>query len=199
MDSKFNFVLEKKKISLVNEEQQINYTISFNNEEEASQWADVIKVLIEDSSAKYFGVDLSQTMGSSMVSFIIEDTIKRLENSKDTNGLFRVSGSKYDVEKLKNAYRPNNMDLLNQFDDNVVTGFLKLYLRLLPDPLCTFDHYEDFLACARSDDVVGSIKKVVQNLPEIHRANLRHLMLFLKDVSLNSNVNMMVCNFSLLL
>lgn len=195
MDSKFIYVLEKKKITITNEEQQINYTISFNNEEEASQWADVIKVLIEDSSAKYFGVDLSQTMGPNKVSFIIEDTIKRLENSKDTNGLFRVSGSKYDVVNLKNAYRPNNMELLNQFDDNVVTGFLKLYLRLLPDPLCTFDHYSEFLACARADDVVGSIKKVVQSLPEINQVNLRYLMLFLKDVALNSSVNMMVCNY----
>lgn len=68
----------------------------------------------------------------------------------DMEGLYRVSGFADDVEALKirleSDYEQGENFLKNCDDVHVVTGVLKLYFRLLPVPLITFDAYPHFLA-----------------------------------------------------
>ena len=53
-------------------------------------------------------------------------------------------------------------------DVHSVSSLLKLYFRELPDPLCTYKLYEDFLAAAKvpEDLRLSAMRKVVMTLPK---------------------------------
>jgi hypothetical protein len=65
-------------------------------------------------------------------------------------GIYRVSGFADDVQSLKSKFESewDQMErILSQCEDiHVITGVLKLYFRLLPIPLITYDAYPHFLA-----------------------------------------------------
>jgi hypothetical protein len=64
-----------------------------------------------------------------------------------SEGIYRISGTKADVERLKRAFcygHPNLHDPSDWDDINVIAGVLKVFLRELPSPVLTFDLYEDF-------------------------------------------------------
>lgn len=66
-------------------------------------------------------------------------------------GLYRVSGFADDVEALKVRLEADGEVaaefILRACDDvHVITGVLKLYFRLLPIPVITFDSYPLFMA-----------------------------------------------------
>jgi hypothetical protein len=62
-----------------------------------------------------------------------------------------VSGFVDDVEALKDrleSHWENADQVLRESDDvHVITGLLKLYFRLLPIPLITFDAYPNLMSC----------------------------------------------------
>lgn len=80
-------------------------------------------------------------------------------------------------------------------DVHSVAGLLKLYLRELPEPLCTFALYDEWIRCvdSKSDSScrLDSISAVIKQLPATHRANLRHLIKFLHNLTLNQEQNKM--------
>ena len=55
-------------------------------------------------------------------------------------------------------------------DVHSVSSLLKLYFRELPDPLCTYKLYDQFLAAAKlpEDLRLSAMRKVVKNLPKDH-------------------------------
>ena len=62
-------------------------------------------------------------------------------------------------------------------DCHSVSSLLKLYFRELPDPLCTYKLYEEFLSAAKvpEDLRLSAMRKVVKCLPNEHlRYTLRH-------------------------
>ena len=66
-------------------------------------------------------------------------------------GIYRVSGVKHKVEKLCQAFE-NGAELVDLTDQNpnVVANVLKLYMRQLPEPLLTFDLYQEFIRVAET-------------------------------------------------
>jgi hypothetical protein len=65
-----------------------------------------------------------------------------------SEGIYRVSGTKADIERLKRAFcygYPNLHDLHDWDDINVIAGVLKVFLRELPSPLLTYELYDEFL------------------------------------------------------
>lgn len=68
-----------------------------------------------------------------------------------TEGLYRVSGFVDDVESLKDrlesSWETADQVLRETEDIHVITGVLKLYFRLLPVPLVSFDAYPHLIAC----------------------------------------------------
>ena len=53
-------------------------------------------------------------------------------------------------------------------DVHSVSSLLKLYFRELPDPLCTYKAYEDFLEAAKlpEDLRLSAMRQVLSNLPK---------------------------------
>lgn len=173
------------------------YTVTTSTDDEAAQWVDLLQNLIQEAIENmYFGVELTQVAGPDMIPSIIRDTVNRISNFKETNGIFRISGSKNEIDTLKKAYNSKNKPIsLDDYDIYVVTGLLKLYLRELPNPLCTFEYYNDFLACASSGTVADSIKECIRKLPEAYQVNLKYLIQFVKSVGDLSEINQMVSSW----
>lgn len=117
-------------------------------------------------------------------------------------GIYRLSGSVPHVNKLKGMFDTNsdspNLDFRNPenffHDVNSVAGLLKQFLRDLPDPLLTREHYTAFIEAAKSDDETvrrDSLHAIINNLPDPNYATLRALTLHLHRVMDNSHTNRM--------
>ena len=65
----------------------------------------------------------------------------------DHEGIFRVSGSVRDIERLKTVYEINggDVEIDDEEDVRAVAGLLKLFLRELPDSVIPTDVVRQFL------------------------------------------------------
>jgi hypothetical protein len=67
----------------------------------------------------------------------------------DVQGIFRISGTKDEVDSLKTSFDSGlDVDFNKVKDPHAVSNILKQYLRELPDPLLTFDKYDTFIQIA---------------------------------------------------
>ena len=95
---------------------------------------------------------------------------------------------------------------LNQTNDHIrqdvhsVSSLLKLYFRELPDPLCTYQAYEDFLEAAKlpEDLRLSATRQVLSTLPKENFRTLEFLMRHLHKVSLKGeNTGMTAKNLAI--
>lgn len=119
---------------------KINYSIIFNS-------PDLRHI------RRIFGIDLTTfcKASDSIRPFIVEQCIAEVERrGLRTEGIYRACGSSDEIEALKNRFESSwDQTELDQIDDiHVITGLLKLYLRLLPIPLINFDSYSHFIDAA---------------------------------------------------
>ena len=125
-------------------------------------------------------------------------------------GVYRVSGVKSRVEKLCQAFE-NGADLVDLSDvqPNVIANVVKLYMRQLPEPLCTFRSYSEFIREGRrcpaleasqtkptdwdrlEAEGADNIRKLCQQLPNYHLKTLGFLCHHLHRISTNSETNNM--------
>lgn len=67
----------------------------------------------------------------------------------DVVGIFRLSGSAVQIAEYRKILdKGGKIDLPQESDPHCVAGLLKLYLRELPEPLCTYDLYDQFIAAS---------------------------------------------------
>jgi hypothetical protein len=96
----------------------------------------------------------------------------------DADGIFRLSGNNKEIEQLKAEFNSGVDVSLAGRDCHCVSGVVKLFLRELPDPLCTFTNYQFFLAVAKENpqNRVNLLIPIIQKLPEINRNTLKFLL-----------------------
>lgn len=116
------------------------------------------------------------------------------EKGLHTEGLFRRSASVQtvrEVQRLYNQGKPVNFD--DYGDIHVPAVILKTFLRELPQPLLTFEAYEQILGITSVESSlrVTRCRQIVQSLPEHNYAILNYLMGFLHTVSQESIFNKM--------
>nr|KAG5700035.1 hypothetical protein BaRGS_028272 [Batillaria attramentaria] len=84
-----------------------------------------------------------------------------------------------------------------KYDDiNTITSALKLYFRLLPIPLVTFDVYKPLLEAIKQDqlpeaELVKKIKEILSGLPPAHFHTMKYLTAHLVKVIEQKSKNMM--------
>ncbi|XP_010835902.1 PREDICTED: rho GTPase-activating protein 8 isoform X2 [Bison bison bison] len=116
------------------------------------------------------------------------------EKGLHTEGLFRRSASVQTVREIQRLYnqgKPVNFD--DYGDIHLPAVILKTFLRELPQPLLTFEAYEQILeiTSVESSLRVTCCRQILQNLPEHNYAVLSYLMGFLHEVSQESISNKM--------
>uniref|UniRef100_A0A8C8JNE3 Rho-GAP domain-containing protein n=1 Tax=Oncorhynchus tshawytscha TaxID=74940 RepID=A0A8C8JNE3_ONCTS len=113
-------------------------------------------------------------------------------------GLFRLAAAASVVKRLKSSLDGGVVNHSEFTDPHAVAGALKSYLRELPEPLMTFELYNDwFQACLymisekELTDKLEQFKIVLKKLPSENYNNLRYLVQFLSCLSEQQSVNRM--------
>eukprot|EP01102_Stenamoeba_stenopodia_P012883 TRINITY_DN4104_c0_g1_i2.p1 TRINITY_DN4104_c0_g1~~TRINITY_DN4104_c0_g1_i2.p1 ORF type:complete len:763 (+),score=191.26 TRINITY_DN4104_c0_g1_i2:284-2572(+) len=110
-------------------------------------------------------------------------------------GIFRLSPNKEELKAFKVSINQGNMpDYGTVNDPHVVSGLLGLWLREMPEPLCTFEYYDRFISLRTITDekaLAAGLKSVVNSLPPSNKTVLQHLMHLLANVAIYAGVNKM--------
>ncbi|KAL8613154.1 hypothetical protein ACOMHN_042963 [Nucella lapillus] len=115
----------------------------------------------------------------------------------DEMGIYRVSGTTSEVQKIKKYFNKNvkiGVNTLSDLPVHSVTGALKLYMRELPDPLFTEASYANFVDALKLSDAEGQEKCMVSllhSLPNTNYYTAVYLLEHLHRVSKNEKENKM--------
>ncbi|XP_072531357.1 GEM-interacting protein isoform X1 [Salminus brasiliensis] len=144
------------------------------------------------------------------VPFIVQRCTEEIESRAITvQGVYRVSGSKPRILKLCQAFeiQKDQVDLAD-LSPHDVTSVLKYFFKELPEPLLTFDLYNDFINIGKEiqrlsekdhaaetsqivENIVTNLKQVLGRLPLCNYSTVRHMMAHLHRTSENYEENKM--------
>lgn len=121
-----------------------------------------------------------------------------LETGMQEEGLFRIAAGASKLKKLKAALDCSTSQLEEFYSDpHAVAGALKSYLRELPEPLMTYQLYEEWIQASSVSDPdkrLQALWVVCDMLPKAHKNNFRYLVKFLAKLALESDVNKMTAS-----
>ncbi|KAM6338953.1 rho GTPase-activating protein 12 isoform 7-T7 [Podargus strigoides] len=118
------------------------------------------------------------------------------EHGLDVDGLYRVSGNLAVIQKLRFAVNHDEKLDLNDSkweDIHVITGALKMFFRELPEPLFTYNHFNDFVNAIKQEprQRVHAVKDLIKQLPKPNQDTMQLLFRHLKRVVENGEKNRM--------
>ncbi|XP_068154472.1 N-chimaerin [Drosophila tropicalis] len=149
-----------------------------------------------------FGTDLTTMVQLDVrhqIPFVVRRCVEEVEaRGMLQEGIYRVSGFADEIEALKLALdrdgEKTDMSEAAYGNVNVIAGTLKLYLRLLPVPLITFQAYPSFMNAGRQSNQVEQMQlmsEAVRHLPPAHYSCLQYMLEHLKRVASHYAVNKM--------
>jgi chimaerin len=132
-----------------------------------------------------FGIDLTTIVQAykCQIPFVVTKCVQEVEKrGLQQEGIYRISGFADEIETLKLVLdkegEKTEMSELN-YSINVITGTLKLYLRLLPIPLVTFQCYPIFMNAmmeTSESETIRKLKESVKTLPTAHLNCLKFII-----------------------
>ncbi|XP_054694831.1 SH3 domain-binding protein 1 [Grus americana] len=146
----------------------------------------------------YYGVPLEthlKSLGREIALPIEACVMMLLASGMREEGLFRLAAGASVLRKLKSSLASGS-NALEEFysDPHAVAGALKSYLRELPQPLMTFELYNEWVKVASLKDVdsrVQSLQDTCSRLPRESYNNLRYLIKFLAKLAEHQELNKM--------
>ncbi|XP_046576767.1 LOW QUALITY PROTEIN: N-chimaerin-like [Haliotis rubra] len=152
---------------------------------------------------RIYGADLTTVVLAQKtgIPHVVEKCVKEIETrGLESEGLYRIAGFHDDVEAIRMSFDKDgeNADIsVSRYDDiNTVTSALKLFFRLLPIPLITFDVYKTVIEAAKKEESdvneqVKMLKEAMASLPAAHFQTLKYLIMHLVRVTDHKSKNMM--------
>ncbi|XP_058455340.1 beta-chimaerin [Malaya genurostris] len=148
-----------------------------------------------------FGVDLTTlvTAHRSKIPFIVTKCVEEVERyGMLQEGIYRISGFADEIEALKMAFdkdgEKTDLSTFAYSNINVISGVLKLYLRLLPVPLVTFHSYASFMQ-SMSPHMIGEevllLRAATRQLPLAHFNCLKYILEHLNRIASHHEINKM--------
>ncbi|XP_072567980.1 rho GTPase-activating protein 44-like isoform X4 [Paramormyrops kingsleyae] len=136
------------------------------------------------------------TISGREIAFPIEACVTMLlECGLQEEGLFRVAPSASKLKKLKASLDCGVLDVQEySADPHAIAGALKSYLRELPEPLMTFDLYEEWIQASNIQDQDKRLQALLtacEKLPTANSNNFRYLIKFLAKLNEYQDVNKM--------
>ncbi|XP_032912750.1 SH3 domain-binding protein 1 [Catharus ustulatus] len=148
--------------------------------------------------AGYYGVSLEthlKSLGREIALPIEACVMMLLASGMKEEGLFRLAAGASVLRKLKSSLASGSSALEEFYSDpHAVAGALKSYLRELPQPLMTFELYDEWVKVASLKDIdsrVQSLRDTCSRLPQDSYNNLRYLIKFLAKLAEHQEVNKM--------
>ncbi|XP_051572502.1 rho GTPase-activating protein 44-like isoform X7 [Myxocyprinus asiaticus] len=130
------------------------------------------------------------------IAFPIEACITMLlECGMEEEGLFRVAPSASKLKKLKASLDCGVLDVQEySADPHAIAGALKSYLRELPEPLMTFELYDEWIQASNIQDMDKRLQTLLatcEKLPADNLNNFRYLIKFLARLTEHQDANKM--------
>lgn len=145
-----------------------------------------------------FGTELEEHLKRSgrEIALPIEACVMMLlETGMKEEGLFRIAPGASKLKKLKAALDCSTSQLEEFYSDpHAVAGALKSYLRELPEPLLTFQLYDEWVQAAsvpETDKKLQALWLICSKMPKSHSSNFRYLIKFLSKLAQYSEMNKM--------
>lgn len=146
---------------------------------------------------RVFSCDLGEHLMNSCqdIPMVLKCCAEFIEQFGIVDGVYRLSGITSNIQKLRRAFDEERIPDLTQpdikQDIHAVTSLLKMYFRELPNPLCTYQLYDNFVEAiqARTDveDLrLKMIKQTVRKLPPPHYRTLKYLACHLCRIAKHS-------------
>ncbi|XP_029444455.1 rho GTPase-activating protein 12 isoform X6 [Rhinatrema bivittatum] len=130
---------------------------------------------------------LCQRENTTVPKFVIMCIQHVEEYGLEIDGLYRVSGNLAVIQKLRFAVNHDEKLDLNDSkweDIHVITGALKMFFRELPEPLFTYNHFNDFVNAIKQDprQRVQAVKDLIKQLPKPNQETMQVLFRHLRKV-----------------
>ncbi|KAG1613724.1 hypothetical protein G6F46_007487 [Rhizopus delemar] len=117
----------------------------------------------------------------------------------DYEGIYRKSGGAAQTKAIQLAFdQGDNVDLCNEDEYNdvcAITSALKQYFRELPNPLITFESYQELIDISTMDNndtnKLKKVNKMLSKLPRAHQDTLHLLLKHLNKICELSSLNRM--------
>ncbi|XP_043924736.1 rho GTPase-activating protein 44 isoform X5 [Protopterus annectens] len=145
-----------------------------------------------------FGKPLEEHLNVSgrEIAFPIEACVTMLlECGMQEEGLFRVAPSASKLKKLKASLDCGVLDVQEySIDPHAIAGALKSYLRELPEPLMTYELYEEWIQASNIQDQDKRLQvlwNTCEKLPKASFNNFRYLIKFLAKLTEYQDANKM--------
>ncbi|MCJ8746059.1 hypothetical protein PDJAM_G00137540 [Pangasius djambal] len=165
---------------------------------------DMCQIECERKSGVLFGVEFSVLPREQPhdVPFIVQRCTEEIESRALTvQGVYRVSGSKPRILKLCHAFETQKDQVdLSDLSPHDITSVLKLFFKDLPEPLLTFDLYNEFINAGKDiqrlterdhsaesaqivENIVSNLKQILARLPPCNYSALQYMMAHLYRIS----------------
>ncbi|KAK3531281.1 hypothetical protein QTP70_015184 [Hemibagrus guttatus] len=148
--------------------------------------------------SNYFGVPLVNVVTPERpIPLFIEKCIRYIEaTGLSTEGIYRVSGNKAEMESIQRQFDQDpTLDLVEKdFSVNTVAGAMKSFFSELPDPLVPYNMQVDLVEAFKINDREQrffSMKDVLRKFPRENHEVFKYVISHLNKVSQNSRVNLM--------
>lgn len=146
---------------------------------------------------RVFSCDLGEHLMNSGqdIPMVLKCCAEFIEQFGIVDGVYRLSGITSNIQKLRRAFDEEQIPDLTQpdikQDIHAVTSLLKMYFRELPNPLCTYQLYDNFVEAIQAradgeDSRLKMIKQTVRKLPPPHYRTLRYLACHLYRIAKHS-------------
>lgn len=143
---------------------------------------------------RVFSCDLSEHLLNSGqdIPMVLKCCAEFIEEYGIVDGIYRLSGITSNIQKLRRAFDEERVPDLTipdiRQDIHAVSSLLKMYFRELPNPLCTYQLYDNFVDAIQNrtegDEVrLKLMKDCVQKLPPPHYRTLKYLSTHLNKIS----------------
>ncbi|KAL7041180.1 hypothetical protein ACKWTF_000672 [Chironomus riparius] len=156
--------------------------------------------LIRSSNKRIFNTSLQDHLETTgrKISYVIELCVCcLLEKGLYEEGLLRVGCGKSKLMRMRSAIDANFVcpPIGPEYQDvHVIASVLKSYLRSLPEPLLTYNCYNEFMEVSQivnDSQRKAAILNIINKLPEGNYNNLKYLMKFLSYLSEKNQHNKM--------
>lgn len=152
---------------------------------------------ITGENKKVFGVSLvSLLTETSKIPLVIEKLLRTIElHCLYTEGIYRKSGVSSKIKELKTKMDENPEEVdFEKYQVHVLASVLKSFLREMPEPLLTFECYENFITAANLEDPqdrVTTLYDILKKLPPANYDLMERLVFHLSRIALHEEVNRM--------
>ncbi|KAK7156140.1 hypothetical protein R3I94_006270 [Phoxinus phoxinus] len=154
--------------------------------------------LSKPPESNYFGVPLANVVSAERpIPLFIEKCIRYIEiTGLSTEGIYRVSGNKAEMETMQRQFDQDpNIDLIEKdLSVNTVAGAMKSFFSELPDPLVPYSMQVELCEAFKINDRehrLHTMKDVLRRFPRENYDVFKYVITHLNKVSQNNRLNLM--------